>query len=255
MQQLPLPERSAYQRLSKNQLLSKVIKLRDLYESGGLGGTSHEVHPGLDSGSTENYLYFTLVPAINFQRKSESLWRSALETYNDPDTRFVFNPAMVCVGEDTFRKALTKHGLALQRNKHTKIWFTLCQTLHIHYGGSPKKLLEECDYDVVKVLDTLKTKKKWFPYLSGPKLSNYWLFILVRFTDVQLRNKHEISIVPDVHITRATKYLGLLPPDAPSSPSQVAAVWKDFLSGTGILPIDLHAPLWRWSRRGFKPDL
>lgn len=257
MQQMSLFEELSLtnQQLRRNDLLDKLTKLRNLYESGKLGGTSHEVHPNLTRDSTQNYLYFTLAPAINFQRKSEALWHAALRTYNDSDTRFVFNPAMISLGKDEFRTALTKYGLALQTNKHTDIWFTLCRTLHNYYKGDPKNLLRSCGYDVIKIKELLKNKKKWFPYLSGPKLSNYWLYILMNFTDVELVNRHEISIIPDVHVIRATKHLGLLSPEEPATPTKVAEIWKTLLMETDMVPSDLHAPLWRWSRSGFKPDL
>lgn len=243
------------QHVDRDNLIKKLLKLRSLYEAGELGGTTHEVYPPLDRGCVENYLYFTLAPALNFQRVSESLWRSALDTYNDPKTRFVFSPASVGLGVDEYQKALTKHKLALQPNKHTHIWFTLSETLHTYYKDDPRYLIESCDNDVIKILSLLQEKKKLFPYLSGPKLSNYWLYILTYFTDVRLVNKQEISVVPDVHVTRATKYLGLVPNEKQVTPLEIAEVWKTFLQGTELAPSDLHAPLWRWSRKDFKPDL
>lgn len=239
----------------KSELLDKLTYLLHLYKSGKLGGTSHEVYPNLEKGSTENYLYFTLASSINFQRKSEGLWQSALSTYQDPETSFVFNPTQVMsVSEDAVRRALIKHNLALLPEKHTYIWATLCNTFYKYYCGTPKKLLEDCSYDVVKVIKLLQSKKKWFPYLSGPKLSNYWLYILSHFTDVKLKSKEEISIIPDLHVIRATYHLGLVSSET-VKPEHVAQVWKEFLSGTELAPSDLHAPLWRWSRRGFKPEL
>lgn len=240
---------------NKKELLEKLLKLRKLYEAGQLGGTTHEVYPELDRGSKDNYLYFTLAPSINFQRKSETLWQSALKTYNDPGTRFVFDPSTVLLGEDKFREALTKYGLAILTNKHTTIWFTLSKTFHEYYQDNPKNLLEECNFDVTRILNFLVGNKKKFPYLSGPKMSNYWLFILSNFTDVKFVNRHEISIIPDIHITRATKHLGLIPSDEQTNPNKVAKIWRDLLAGTEIAPSDLHAPLWRWSRRGFTPHL
>jgi hypothetical protein len=240
---------------NRDNIIAKAEKLIDLYHAGELGGTSHEVYPTLDRGSAENYLYFTLAPALNFQRKSEGLWRAALRTFNDPETNFVFQPAKVSVSHETeVQAALTKHSLALQRSKHTHIWMALCKTFYKNYQGDPRELLKRCEYDVVKVLELLNSKKAWFPYLSGPKLSNYWLYILTYFTDVKLANRQEISIIPDLHVVRATQHLGLVSPED-ATPEKVAEVWKTTLRGTDISPSDLHAPLWRWSRKGFWPEL
>lgn len=239
----------------REKLLWKLKRLIRLYKEGELGGTSHEVHPNLPRGSRENFLYFTLAPAINFQRKSEGLWHSAFKTYVDSETSFVFEPSAVTRGEEAFRLALTKHRLALQTYKHVSIWFTISKTLYERYDSDPRNVLTESEYDVVRIIDSLQRQKERFPYLNGPKLSNYWLYILSCFTDVRFSNKHEISVIPDVHVTKATQYLGLISYDKLPDPLRVANVWKQFLEGTDISPSDLHAPLWRWSRRDFKPAL
>jgi hypothetical protein len=253
--QLSLYSQESSTDLPRQRLLSKLARLIQLYKDGELGGTSHEVHPGLPRGSRENFLYFTLAPAINFQRKSEALWHAALKTYIDPDTAFVFEPSAVDRGEEAFRSALTKHRLALQTYKHVSIWFTISRTLNERYKSDPRNVLRDSGYDVLKILQSLQQQRENFPYLNGPKLSNYWLYILSCFTDVNFVNKQEISVIPDVHVTKATQYLGLMPSDRSATPVQVAEVWKQFLEGTNLSPSDLHAPLWRWSRRSFKPAL
>jgi hypothetical protein len=253
--QLSLYSQKAPRDLTRQRLLSKLKALIQLYRDGELGGTSHEVHPHLPKGSRENFLYFTLAPAINFQRKSEALWNAALKTYSDPETTFVFEPAAVAHGEEAFRVALTKHRLALQTHKHVSIWFTINKTLHERYDNDPRNVLSDAGYDVLRILHSLQQQRENFPYLNGPKLSNYWLYILSCFTDVTFVNRHEISVIPDVHVTRATQHLGLLPSDQSVTPIEVAETWKQFLEGTNISPSDLHAPLWRWSRRAFIPSL
>ena len=55
-----------------------------------------------------------------------------------------------------------------------------------------------------------KEKKPLFPYLGGPKLSNYWLFILHDFTDVKFKNVEEISIIPDTHVIKSSIHLGVV---------------------------------------------
>lgn len=226
--------------------------LQDLiaaYQRGELGGTSHEVHPNLSHGSRENYLYFTLAPSINFQRKSEALWRAADRTYRDPATRFIFFPEEVRRGRAAYAEALGKHSLAVLRDKHTDIWFTISQTLAARYDADPRTLLGQADYDVLYVRSLVLRDKKAFPYLSGPKLLNYWLYMLTCFTDAPLKHREAITIIPDTHVTQASVRLGVVPPSVSSE--AVAGVWTHILAGTGIVPMDLHAPLWRWSRMGF----
>lgn len=235
--------------------VERLRQLLELFDLGEFGSQSHEVHPDLPLESDENYLYFTLSAALNLQRRSEGLWRSALATFSDPATRFVFSPSAVVERPHEARAALIKHRLALQTERHTKIWLTLCDTLHRRYGGRPQALLAAGDFDVSKIISLMVSAKSEFPCISGPKMANYWLYILSRFTDAPIRNKHQISIIPDVHVTRASAHLGLIKDTNGVKPEYVAAIWRAGLEGTGIAPMDLHAPLWRWSRAEFMPAL
>lgn len=224
------------------------------YHAGLLGGTVHEVFPNVPESSRERRLYFTLSPSLNYQRKSEGLWLAAFRTYHDPATSFVFEPASVTRGEEEYRQALAKHGLAIQRDKQTGIWYRLAQTLHESFEDDPDNLFSYCGYNVENIKGFVVGHKKDFPYISGPKLLNYWLYMITCFTDVKFVRREAISIVPDVHVRRATGVLGLVREEDLGDPVRVASVWHEVLGGSDFVPIDLHAPLWRWSRAGF-PDI
>ena len=108
--------------MNKVKMLEKVDKLLLMYKNGELGGEvmPEDFNPHFDKSSLENYLYFTLPMALNHQRNSYILWESALKTYNDEETRFVFNPKL-CL-EKSFEEvqyALTKYKVALQKQKQT----------------------------------------------------------------------------------------------------------------------------------------
>jgi len=162
----------------------------------------------------------------------------------------VFLPEETVRGRGEYLAALAKYSLASFRDKHTDIWYRIALTLDNDYGGDPRVFLATCDYDVKIVRETLLRRRKDFPYLSGPKLANYWLYMLTCFTDVPLRKRDAITIIPDVHIIRASVRLGIVS-EPVSDRSAVADAWKAVLRGTTIAPVDLHAPLWRWSRMGF----
>ena len=68
-----------------SEILEKVYKLVDAYNKGLLGGEKMPEHenPGLDMGSKENYLYFTLPMALNYQRNSYVLWECANKLYKN----------------------------------------------------------------------------------------------------------------------------------------------------------------------------
>lgn len=242
--------------ITKEVQLERIRRLLALFDAGKIPTLAqHEVYPDVPPGSRENYLYFTLPVCINFQRSSPAMWVAALRTWEDPRTHYVFFPEKLAgVSSDKIRADLTKYNLALQPNRHVWIWTTIARTLHECYDDDPRRLLLEAGYDAEKLINLLQeTHKSRFPYLSGPKLSNYWPYILSHFTDVRFQNAHAISIIPDTHVIKASVHLGLVPPGAGSV--MVEAVWRDLLGGSGITPSQVHPVLWNWSRNRFMPEI
>lgn len=236
--------------------LEKVKRLLAIYEQGLIPLLhQHEVNPGLPLGSRENYLYFTLPVCINFQRSSPAMWASALKTYEDEATRYLFFPEELAVRPiEQIRADLTRYKLALQPNKHVLIWTTIAKTFHEFYRDDPREVIAEAHSDAGELIRLLQvTHKKRFPYLSGPKLSNYWPYILSHYTDAKFKNAHKISIIPDTHVIQSSERLGLTTTEA--TPLQVEAAWRELLKGSSITPSQLHPVLWNWSRNKFLPEV
>lgn len=110
--------------------------------------------------------------------------------------------------------------------------------------------------DVNRIRDFIqKEHKKEFPYLSGTKICNYWLYVLYQYTDKKYENIENLTVAPDTHVCKATYQLGLLTEEELHS-SHVQEIvierWQKLLNGTKYKPIDVHTPLWLWSRNGFK---
>lgn len=242
--------------MNKQQALNKVKTLHKLYTQGNIATLhQHEVNPGLPNDCRENYIYFTLPVCINFQRNSPAMWAAALKTYQDPDTNYLFFPEKLANTEiDKIRRDLLKHKLALQPNKHTEIWTTISNSLHKHFKDDPREILILGNYDVTKILKILQdSHTHLFPYLRGSKLSNYWLYILSKFTDAKFKNMHKISIIPDTHVIKCTTHLGFVPENA--SIQEIVGFWEELLKDKEISPVDMHPVLWNWSRANFKPDI
>jgi endonuclease III len=183
------------------------------------------------------------------------MWAAALKTYQDESTRYVFFPELLAkADEEKIRADLVKYGLALQPNKHVHIWTTIARTLHEFYQDDPREIIAEAETDAGELIKLLQVAhRKRFPYLSGPKLSNYWPFILSLYTDVQFKHPEEISIIPDTHVLQSSAQLGLV--TAGSTPVQVETAWKALLKDSGINPSQVHPVLWNWSRNGFQPTV
>lgn len=244
--------------MNKEEIFEKVDILYTMWKNKKLGGEvmPEDVNPHLAPSSKENYLYFTLPMALNYQRNSYTLWESANKTYNDEETRFVFDPKK-CL-EKSFEEvqyALTKYKVALQKQKQTEIWLTLCRTFAELYDGDIRKLFDSLDNDVDKIREFIqKQNKKKFPYLSGTKICNYWLFVILQYTDRQYKNTENLTVAPNTHVVKSTHRLGLIT-DEELTRSDVQLIvikrWQDFLKDTKYHPIDIHTPLWLWSRGGF----
>lgn len=245
--------------MNKELILDKVEKLINMYKKGELGGEvmPEDANPNLEKGSLENYLYFTLPMALNYQRNSYTLWESALKTYNDEETNFVFNPKL-CL-DRTFEEvqyALTKYKVALQKQKQTEIWLSLCKTFMELFDGDIRKLFEMLDNDVDRIRDFIqKDNKKKFPYLSGTKICNYWMYVIYQYTDRKYKNIENLTVAPDTHVCKSTLKLGLITEEEFNSNNVQLIVidrWKELFNGTMYKPIDIHTILWLWSRNVFK---
>ena len=156
-----------------DEKLKKVQALYLMWQRGELGGEvmPEDENPHLDKGSNDNFLYFTLPMALNYQRNSYKLWESANKTYQDKETNFVFKPKIVL--QESFEEvqnALTKYKVALQRTKQTEIWIKLCKTFVDLCDGDIRLFFAKFDNDIEKIKTFIqKERKNLFPYLSGNK--------------------------------------------------------------------------------------
>lgn len=245
--------------MNKKELLDKVDKIIVIYKNGELGGEvmPEDANPHFEKSSLENYLYFTLPMALNYQRNSYTLWESALKTYNDEETKFVFNPK-ICLKRsfEEVQYSLTKYKVALQKQKQTEIWLALCNTFIELFDGDVRKLFDSLDNDVVKIRSFIQNdNKKKFPYLSGTKICNYWLYVIYQYTDRKYKNIENLTVAPDTHVCKATHKLGLITDNEFYSGNVQQIVidrWQELFKNTKYKPIDIHTPLWLWSRSGFK---
>ena len=247
--------------LKQNEIINNCKLLLDAYKTGKLGECKmpEDSNPGFSDKEQEFKLsYFTLPMALNYQRDSYKLWESALKTFNDQETKWVFDVAKCkSASLDELRKSLMKYKLALQPNKHINTWFKIAETIYLEFN-SINEMLKKSNNDYLKLKENIQTKfKSGFPYLSGPKIFNYWCFILKEYCKVNLANSEFIEIAPDTHITQGSVKLGVITEEETKSlkKEQISEKWRELLKNSGINPIDMHPPLWFWSRKGFVYDL
>jgi hypothetical protein len=227
-----------------------------MHKNGLLGGQTmpEDARPKLPKGSKALVHYLTFPMALNYQRNSYALWKAATAAYNDPDTGDIFNPeAAAAMPLAELRRKLLKHRVGLQPVKHTSTWKTLAQSACELFDGDFRTLFLENGLSAANILRFIQiTHKKRFPYLSGVKIANYWLYVIHTYTDFRLKDPHNLSIAPDTHVLQASFRLGLTD-HAVTPRGETAQKWLELLDGTGLTPIDVHTPLWLWSRSGFIP--
>jgi len=241
---------------SDDQLASTALDLHRMWKAGELGGEQmpEDVHPLLALDSNELATYFTLGMSLNYQRNSYALWRACTAAFNDPLARWVFDPFAVADADPVqLSEVLVSHRVALQPNRHPQIWSKNARGLVEHVGGSVKTLFETHQYDLGAVKGFIADRRASFPYLCGPKISNYWLYVLSSYMAWPTRNRASLTIAPDTHVVAASVRLGLVTDSSNqlALTSEIARRWAEVLSVTQLLPIDLHTPLWLWSRAGF----
>jgi hypothetical protein len=248
--------------MNEEKFVFSCRKLITAYKNKSLGPISsmpEDKHPEFKNSETEDrFAYFTLPMSLNYQRDSFKLWESALRTYLDNETRNVFDVnRSSLINTEKLRKMLIKYKLALQPNKHINTWKTLSTTISSNWG-SITDMIKYSQYDFLKLKNIIqKEKKKDFPYLSGPKIFNYWTYILMEYGNVELMNAKYIEIAPDTHVIKGSVLLGVITAEEADKMSRelISEKWRKKLEGTGIMPIQMHAPLWFWSKNNFSYNI
>jgi len=246
---------------NRDEILTKVYSLIGAYQQGLLGGEKmpEDENPHLKKGSKENYMYFTLPMSLNYQRNSYVLWECANQMYADKAARRVFDSREVCaMPEEFLRKYLVEYKVALQPNKQPLIWKKLCETIEEKLDGDIRNLFAANADSVKKIKDYINENKKDFPYLGGNIICNYWLYVMEQYTDVQFVDRENLTVAPDTHVIQASQRLGLISEEEmylANVQQIVAERWAELLKGTELTPIDVHTPMWLWSRGRFERKL
>ncbi|MFD0770243.1 hypothetical protein ACFQZ1_15860 [Bacillus sp. CGMCC 1.60114] len=149
----------------------------------------------------------TLGMSLNYQRNSYALWQSIAQAYVDDNSRWIFNPHAVSNRDlKDLRHVLLHYRVALQPNRHPEIWKRVSRGI---VQSSPKGnvlgLIESVQFDILSLKNIIqKTQKSEFPYLSGPKIFNYWLYVLETYASIEWKSRELITVAPDTHILKAS---------------------------------------------------
>jgi len=261
--------------VTKNAIRGKKVAklLNECFSTKGIFGKTEmpeDILPkGVGRGSLNHVLFITLTVAIDYQRDANKLWEVSRKTWEDPKTRYLFNPeALHRTPPKTIAMDMQKYGLSKKQQKDLNIWRTVGVTFFKKWGGNPKKFLESCGWDSSQILDRLKNDSHLYrgksvsdyPYLRGDKIGPLWLRMLRDNVGIdKLKDLGSVPIPVDIHIARATLSTGVVSGRFTGKLTDlfehIRAAWFDSVDGLKVkdrkmIALDVDEPLWHLSRYG-----
>lgn len=79
-----------------------------------------------------------------------------------------------------------------------------------------------------------------------------------QYTNVIFVDRKNITVAPDTHVIQASTKLGVITPEEAEKANVqhiLAERWYEILDGTEYVPIDVHTPMWLWSRGQFGVEI
>ena len=224
---------------------------------------------GVERGSLEHVLFITLTVSIDYQRDAPSLWEVSRQTFQDLETRYLFNPKHL--HQITFQKItkdMQKYKLSKKPQEDANIWRTVALTFHDKWKDDPRNFLRDCSWDSLVILNRLRNDTHMYngepvsdyPFLRGPKIGPLWLRMLRDNAGIsELRNLDKVPIPVDIHVARATFATGVVRGDFKGSLEHlfkyIRKAW--FVSTEGLklearpmIALDVDEPLWHLSKYG-----
>jgi len=247
--------------------------LYNSFTTNGIHGRTNmpeDIEPhSLIRGSLDHIFFITLTVSIDYQRDSPSSWESSRKTFDDPETRYLFDPKLL--HETPFRKIgedMQKYKLSRKPQKDANTWRTVGVTFYKKWKGDPRNFLQDCNWNSPLILRRLRDDKHIysgrqvsdFPYLRGPKIGPLWLRMLRDNVGItQLENLENVPIPVDIHIARATLATGIVRGQFRGRLDEVfeyiRKAWFESVKGLSIknremIALDVDEPLWHLSKYG-----
>jgi len=224
---------------------------------------------GVKKGSLEHVLFITLTVSIEYQREALLLWENSRKTFEDPETRYLFD--LCSVSNTPFRQIredMQKYKLSKKPKKDPAIWRTVAVTFYKKWGGSPINFLKDCDWESLQILRRLKEDTHWsygrpvadYPYLRGDKIGPLWIRMLRDNVGItQLKNLEKVPIPVDIHVARATLATGVVKGHFNGRMNElfenIREAWFESVmdlkaKDRPMIALDVDEPLWHLSKYG-----
>jgi hypothetical protein len=113
---------------------------------------------GVNRGSLEHLIFITFTVSIDYMRDANLLWEVSRKTFEDPRTRYLYRPSDVCRASlQQIIQDMQLHGLSKKPTQDAVTWKRVGSTFHEKWNGDPRKFLESCGWDSLRILKRLET--------------------------------------------------------------------------------------------------
>lgn len=235
------------------------------YKNNGIFGHKTEDMPELlkpinmEKGSVQHVNYITLLVALDYMRPANQLWQAGVETFEDEDTRWVFDVTSPKIEDNNLlTDALKKHKTSKKPEKDARIWQTIAKNIRKLFDGNMKNFIDvKCKDEAEQIYSIMKSLyKKEFPNLTGDKILPLWIRMMKDVCGIEIKNIEKIPFPVDVHTARATIFTGCLTASnikssVPKIRTDVDIIWAKAAERTKEFnKFDLDEPLWTLSKYG-----
>lgn len=200
----------------------------------------------LVEGSREHALFLTYVISIDYMTDAEKLWKRSREAYELSPDRFELE-RIVKFGSSTVQSFVKGIGARFSPSA-AKTWIKISEVLLEHYNGDPREIASK-----PVPIHEIKQQLQKFPYLKGPKLSNFYIRVMGETGLFQITDLDELDIPVDKQVARFTIYTGVLrllaeqfigcAQDEPLR-GLIEEAWRHAAQALGIAPWKLDEPIW-----------
>ena len=224
---------------------------------------------GVKRGSLEHIFFITLTVSIDYQRDANLLWDVSRRSFEDTETRYLFDPeALHKTAPSKIAQDMKKHRLSKKAQKDPHIWKTVGVSFYKKWEGDPRHFLQNCQWDSLEVLARLKKETHLhngrtvpdYPFLRGNKIGPLWLRMLRDNVGIsELKNLERVPIPVDIHIARSSLATGVVRGQFRGRLSDlfdhVRQAWFQSVEGLSVherpmISLDVDEPLWHLSKYG-----
>ena len=200
----------------------------------------------LKEGSKEHALFLTYVISIDYMTDAEKLWRKSRGAYELYPERFIPREILK-VSPRTVETSVKKLGARFYSSA-AKTWIKISRLLLDKYGGDPRNITSQRS-----TIDEIKQRIDEFPYLRGPKLTNFYIRAMGETGLFKVENLDELDIPVDKQVARFTIYTGVLKllseqfvGCAQENPLRnlIEEAWRLAAKTLGTAPWKLDEPMW-----------